>query len=419
MKKLLLFILFSGFCTVNFSQNIQFAREIIDTLASESFHGRGYSFKGDSLTAAFLKQKLVEKGVKAFKNNFLQRFYINVNTFSGNMSVSFDKQALSAGTDYIIADNSPSVKGKFKVLLLDKDYFENQQNYADFNSKDLSKYIVVTDTGFQDFKYAKIYSSKAVVILIKDNITWGADQSGSLANVPIIYVKRDVVNKLPKKINLDIESDFKSSYKTQNVIGYIPGSVCPDSFIVFSAHYDHLGTMGRDVYFPGAHDNASGCAFLLDLVNYYSKPENTPEYSICFMFFSAEETGINGSKFYVNNPLFPVGKIKLLLNIDMVSTGSEGLKVVNGSIFNNEFELLSNINQQNQYLKTISPRGEAANSDHFWFYKNNVKALYIYTLGDEWNGYHNVYDVSNGLPLTEYNDVFRLIIDFVKRFSDD
>src|SRR5690606_32172058 len=83
---------------------------------------------------------------------------------------------------------------------------------------------------------------------------------------PAIYIKRDSLAHPAKlargklKARIEIEQKFEKAYQTQNVIGFIPGTVRRDSLIVFTAHYDHLGTMGAETYFPGANDNASGVA---------------------------------------------------------------------------------------------------------------------------------------------------------------
>ena len=196
--------------------------------------------------------------------------------------------------------------------------------------------------------------------------------------------------------------------------GISPEKYYPDSFVVFGAHYDHLGMMGSNTFFPGANDNGSGTAMLLDLAAYYAMPENQPDYSIAFIFFSGEEAGLLGSEYYTEHPLFPLKNIKFMLNLDMVGTGSEGIKVVNGSIFKQEFEKLKALNEKGGYLKSVNERGEAANSDHYYFYKKEVKCFFIYTLGGEYKEYHTVGDKAAGLPLTKYTELFRLVCDFVK-----
>ena len=76
--------------------------------------------------------------------------------------------------------------------------------------------------------------------------------------------------------------------------------------------------MGKDTFFPGANDNASGVSMLLNLAKYYkAHPAN---YSIAFIFFSGEEAGLLGSKYYSEHPIFPLSKIKFLVNLVLLGT---------------------------------------------------------------------------------------------------
>ena len=189
----------------------------------------------------------------------------------------------------------------------------------------------------------------------------------------------------------------------------MPGKV--DTCIVFSAHYDHLGRMGKETYFPGAHDNASGSAMLLDLARELAKSENY--YSYTFMWFSAEEAGILGSKYYNEHPLFPLTKIKYLWNLDLVGSGEDGIKVVNGSVFPETFDRLKALNDENGFLSKVAARGAAANSDHHFFSENGVKAFFIYTMGS-YKEYHNIFDRADAVPLSAYNEFYKLLMSFVR-----
>jgi aminopeptidase YwaD len=211
-------------------------------------------------------------------------------------------------------------------------------------------------------------------------------------------------------LDIDIKSVFFDSLRTQNIIGFVPGTEIPDSFMVFSAHYDHLGGIGDSCYFPGANDNASGIAMLLNLANYYQK--NPAKYTMVFIAFGAEEVGLLGSKYFVENPLFPLEKIKILVNMDMMGTGEEGIQVVNATLFETEYNLLKKINEDHKYLANIKSRGKSANSDHHWFTEKGVPAFFIYTLGGVAH-YHDIYDRAETLPLTEFEDIFKLLIGFV------
>lgn len=105
-----------------------------------------------------------------------------------------------------------------------------------------------------------------------------------------------------------------------NLIGYLEGTVNPDQFIVVTAHYDHLGERDGEIY-NGADDNASGTAGLMAAAHYFTK--NSPENSIIFIAFDAEEKGLAGARFFVNNPLVSLDDIVLNINMDMISTNFE------------------------------------------------------------------------------------------------
>jgi aminopeptidase YwaD len=179
---------------------------------------------------------------------------------------------------------------------------------------------------------------------------------------------------------------------------------------VFSAHYDHLGGLGKESYFAGANDNASGITLLLELLEHYKA--NPVPYSIVFMFFGAEEAGLIGSKFYVENPLFALSKIKFLTNLDLVGTGIEGITVVNATIFPKEFALIESLNKAGNYFPQVKKRGKAANSDHYFFTEKGVKSFFIYAMGGI-QAYHDVDDRAETLPLSHYEAFFKLLTGFV------
>ena len=175
--------------------------------------------------------------------------------------------------------------------------------------------------------------------------------------------------------------------------------------------YDHLGRMGNSVYFPGANDNASGIAMLLNLAKEFSS-EKKPKYTLVFICFGSEEIGLVGSKHYTENPLLPLKNIQFLINLDILGTGDDGIQVVNGKVHKKDFDYLVNTNNSKNLLKQVKIRGKACNSDHCFFSEKGVPSFFIYTLGGIAH-YHNIYDKSETLPLTEYEDLFVLLKDFI------
>ncbi|RZL46824.1 MAG: M28 family peptidase [Pedobacter sp.] len=100
----------------------------------------------------------------------------------------------------------------------------------------------------------------------------------------------------------------------KNLIAYIPGKT--ENIIVISAHYDHVGVIKNEV-FNGADDNASGSAALLKFAKYFTK--NKPNNTLIFALFDGEEMGLQGAKAFVANPPVALSKIKLNINMDMIS----------------------------------------------------------------------------------------------------
>jgi Zn-dependent M28 family amino/carboxypeptidase len=220
---------------------------------------------------------------------------------------------------------------------------------------------------------------------------------------------KGAVSTEPSSIDINVENKLIEGFKTSNICGIVRGTSKPDSFIVMTAHYDHLGGMGDKTYFPGANDNASGISQLLSLAHYYA--QHPQPYSMVFICFSGEEAGLLGSKFFSENPLVPLTHIRFLLNMDILGTGEEGITVVNATAFPKEFAMLKQINDNGHYLVKIASRGKAANSDHYWFTEKGVPSFFIYTMGGI-KAYHDVYDISKTLPINEYNHLFKLIVSF-------
>lgn len=403
-----------------------YATTVIDTLTAATMNGRGYVDSADWKAAVFIRQSMEAAGLQPFYESYFQQYPLNVNVFPGTMRLEVDETVLTAGKDFLVDASSGSCHGKFATRKINKSkadttlasIYNMGRELNTRNNKHL--FLLVQKENFTAEQYSlwqrSVYETKAfgaegVVEYFDNKLTWHASQE------QFSWCALQVKGSLPatKKtvITVDIESEWKKNYSTQNVIGYVKGTTVPDSFLVFTAHYDHLGQMGDGTYFPGANDNASGTSMVLNLAKYYAA--HPMKYSVAFMFFSGEELGLLGSQYYVNHPLFPLRKIKFLLNLDIVGTGDEGIKVVNATEFPQPFNQLVTLNDQKQLFKVVSPRGKAANSDHYSFYEKGVPCFFIYTMGGI-AAYHDIYDRAETLPLTGYDNLFQLLTDFTNTF---
>ena len=417
MRQVLYLFLF-GIPSILYSQQ-DFGLKVVKELCSKEYCGRGYVNDGHVKAANYINKRFEEFGLSKFNNNYFQYFNIQANTFPDSVSLYVEGNKLETGIDYLISSVSGSAKGTFNLRFINRNniiqFLEDLQNN---NVQFDENAYVLDDAGIQDNDTLQLFrnlgrfiAQKSPVFKINDSkFTWtvGKEQ----VPFPIVEIKSKTLPKSTKKVSLNIHNVFKSNIKTQNLIAYVEGKK-KNKFIVISAHYDHLGQMGHDVYFPGANDNASGVAMLLYMAKYFS--ENQPKYSIVFMAFGAEEAGILGSKYYVEHPLFPLKDIRFVVNCDIMGTGDQGVTVVNGTVHKKEFKKLAVLNLENKYVEKVQVRGRASNSDHYWFSQRQIPAVFIYTMGGI-TAYHDVFDKSETLPLTDFSDLSKLLIGFIKSF---
>lgn len=420
--KVTLFFLL-GLSVFGYSQSFdvrQYGRSMVDTLASPYFKGRGYIKEGDNLAAAFIASEFYKMKLKQFPGalNYYQNFSFPVNTFPKDIFLAVDDQYLIAGREFVPEAGCPDISGTWNLAWLDSITLSDEKLYKEFARRSFADhFIVIDDRGITDPDNQKLIKNMSKnpfgargLIFIRNKITWSV--ATEISPFPMFEVVRGTIQRGAKQMRVLVDSKFIDDYSTRNVLGFIEGSEKPDSFLVFSAHYDHLGKIGRRVYFPGANDNASGIAMMLSLAKWFSMPENRPKYSMAFFAFAGEEAGLIGSTRYTMYPIFPLAKIKFLFNVDIMGTGDEGITVVNSTEFKNEFALLDTINRQKNYLVQIKKRGPAANSDHYPFFQNKVRCFFAYTMGGV-KFYHDIDDRPETLPLNEFADLHALFRDFM------
>jgi len=372
MKKILLLFLVI-LANYTFAQDLAYTRKTLNTLTSPPLWGRGYTKNGMGVAADFIEKEFLKMKLKPIQ----QVFSFPVNTFPGAMDLTLNGKKLIAGRDFIVAQASKGLKAKGLLVQKDSAHFINE--------------------------------AERLILTLQPKLTWSVAKK--VEGYTEILIKKDVSAQKPQNFEIDIENQFIPEFKASNIYATVKGTKRSDSIIVLTAHYDHLGGMGAKTYFPGANDNASGVSLLLSLAKFYAK--NPPPYTIAFICFGAEEAGLIGSKYFTENPLLELTKIRFLLNLDLVGTGEAGATVVNATVYPKEFDLLNKVNAKGNYLVKINPRGKAANSDHYFFSEKGVPAFFLYTQGGI-TAYHDIDDKAETLPFTVYERLFRLLIGFNK-----
>jgi hypothetical protein len=211
-----------------------------------------------------------------------------------------------------------------------------------------------------------------------------------------------------------------------NVAAFIEGShpELKNEVIVYSAHYDHIGAAGDKVN-PGADDNASGCAALLEMADAFSQLKKKPLRSIMFLWVAGEEIGLFGSKSYTDNPLFPLDKTIANLNMDMIGrtkqeadstidtpmTGPDHIFVITGNQSIDLMEIAEEADSKTSldFDYSLSGRDHElqlfSRSDHFNFVKKDIPVLF-FTTGLH-SDYHNSGDVVEEIDFPKMEIVTR------------
>ena len=190
---------------------------------------------------------------------------------------------------------------------------------------------------------------------------------------------------VPLHVKLSTSLQVTATYKkSHNVIAKLPGAKRPGEYIIYSAHWDHLG-IGKadekgDSIYNGAHDNASGTAGLIELARVFKTLKTKPERSIIFLCVTAEEQGLWGSAYYAQNPVYPVAKTVANINMDGLNAFEKTNDIVIVGQGQSELEdyLKQEVQKAGRYVapETHPEAGGYYRSDHFNFAKVGIPAIY-------------------------------------------
>ncbi len=359
-------------------------RKHLNVIASDSLEGRDVGTKGIQMAEDYIINNLSSLGLEGHKpKNYIQNVAFTTQRWL-DTDVYIDKEWFKHLTDYLALpnknDNKELIRDK-EVLFLG--YGIEDKKYNDYKKANVENKIVIILEGepknkkgnyiisnsdqpsdWSDNLDKKLFLAKSkgaqLVLIVADNIDdlikenrnqffRGHTSQGDLTKVKSIYpnhiyISRKFYNtilsknpKQAKKIEKSLAKgkvangvfpcDFIANLaredkviKGNNIVGYVTGRTKPDEYIIVSAHHDHVGRKGDEI-FNGADDNGSGTVALLELARVFqqsAKDANRPERSVVFLWVTAEEKGLLGSRYYTDNPLFPLENTVANINIDMI-----------------------------------------------------------------------------------------------------
>lgn len=213
----------------------------------------------------------------------------------------------------------------------------------------------------------------------------------------------------------------KKTYSATNLLAMVKGTEAPDSIIVISAHYDHVGERGGEVY-NGADDNASGVGALLELTRYFQA--NPTPYSLLFAAWDAEEVGLRGANHFVDEPTVPLEHIVLNINMDMIGRNAKEQIYICGAGHYPELRApLDSIAKDAPIQVRFgheSPTPTRSDdwtyaSDHGEFYKKNIPFLYFGV--EDHEDYHQPTDDADRIMPVFYTAVSEVIRKAILHFA--
>ena len=401
------------------AQDLAHYKSLIKALSSAKYQGRGYAKGGANKAGKYLLKEYRKAGVDEVT---VQPFTIDINTFCGKMEMWADGKQLQVGVDFSMREYSPGVHGEFPVYHVDTLNFDAERMYADLQKPEYANALVCCDFWFS-YKHRKEFSrlqkagecnNAGLLQTWASPIKFFKAYGEKVVDKPIVWVTPEAIEGV-KRVRLNVDNKFLKDYELFNVIAKVSGER-HDSCYVFTAHYDHLGNLGKKIFYAGANDNASGTAAIVTLAAYYAK--NRPPYDMYFLSFSGEDANLRGSDWYVEHPIVPLEQIKYLFNIDMIGDNNpvqycevsdEGMR---------GFKLFEKINAGKKHFASLH-RGElAANSDHYPFAVRHVPCIFLENeKGDAFQYYHTIYDTYDTVRFDSYEPVFRLVCDFIGQYQ--
>jgi len=204
--------------------------------------------------------------------------------------------------------------------------------------------------------------------------------------------KKPLSMNLVTKAIVEANTQYDKNARTMNVVGMIEGSDprLKNEFVIVGAHLDHVGSQAG-LLFPGANDNASGSAGVLEIAKAFIKGGIQPKRSVIFVLFASEEQGLNGAKHFVESWKPGYDKITAMLNLDCIGSG-DSIQVGNGKSAPILWEIANQIDETS-FNSMVESTWNGGGADATPFYENGIPCLYFVTT----NGYEHLHLPSDTL----------------------
>jgi aminopeptidase YwaD len=367
-------------------------------LASDELQGRRAGDLGEQKASAYIAEQFKKNGIlPKGSDGFFQPFSINDGRMvEGSTFLKINEKTLRAGTDFEVLSNSsngsfsgdasPSIHESNQPWLIDlADALEENKENPHF---DLNNLLT------EKIKNAKNKQASAIVFFNsagQDIIAFNGKDRSEQTPIPVVYLKKSALDKhlTDHTSTYHIASSVSFSPKirnARNVVGYVDNGA--PLTVVIGAHLDHLG-YGEDgnsmikggvpSIHNGADDNASGTSSLIELSSILKKSKQK-KFNYLFIAFSAEELGLNGSKYFVENPTISLNSVNYMINMDMVGRMNDSTNSITLGGYGTSPSWKNIIDAVKDKPFTIKYDSSGTGpSDHTSFYRKDIPVLFFFT----------------------------------------
>jgi hypothetical protein len=212
-----------------------------------------------------------------------------------------------------------------------------------------------------------------------------------------------------QSMTMVVNASFESNAPCANVLGTIPGTdpEIGDEVVIVSGHYDHLGVGPTGEIYAGADDDASGTAATMEIAKIMASGNFAPKRTLLFAAWAAEEEGLIGSEYYVDNPKYPLEDTVAVLQMDMTGVGDRsGVNVYGGTVLTDLFSMIEA--NAGEVLVEAQPFSPNNNSDNAPFFNAGVPAVMFQTRGPH-EYYHTPADTYDTIDRYELEQSTRVV----------
>lgn len=426
----------------NADENIINEESILSTvkeLSSEKYEGRLVGTKENEMAAQFIADQFKNIGLENPKRveNYLQNYttqvlaineepILQLEDSNGNVVKSF-----KYSEDFLFRalSSTPEIDIKAPVYRLDS--VEAMSTRMDAIKGKIALFPVSVNQGTTTTELIKYFVGAGALAGIGEFDTKSEERKYSRLTAtpmrgmwmmgkydPYLIVNNDtfseISNAAVRNLILHIKCSFSQDFHKQvpNVVGMITGSdpSMKDEYIIIGAHFDHVGDNKNGTYNPGALDNASGTAVLLEVARIIKNSDTAPRKSIIFAAFNGEESGMTGSQAYVSDPPYPLEK-SVMLCLDMVGCSAD-IPLTIASDERGSGKLTNELCKYAEELKINYNTDTISGSDHSSFSQAGVDSVLL--INEDWlNGYHSPDDTMEDVSKSNIEQAAKLVLKYI------